>query len=166
MNIEQRVLDKLAEHGLVEWRYRRNDRLTRTAGRCRYGYNLIELAGWFIDHNTEEEIELTIAHEVAHALTKGHGHDRVWARKCIELGGNGQQYYNMGNRRVQNPNRRRTSNRIYTLKCESCGYTGGRYRRKMTGYLHRGCGGGLLNVELTYLCYNLNSVCTGYMNIR
>lgn len=35
----------------------------------------------------------TIAHEMAHALTSGHGHDYVWAAKCRALGGDGNRTY-------------------------------------------------------------------------
>ena len=148
MTVEERVLQKLKENGLTDWIYVRNNRLTKTAGRCRYGYRIIELAGWFIDNNTDDEIDLTIAHEVAHALTQGSGHGIVWSAKCIELGGNGQQYYNMGDRNVNNPNRTRRSSKLYTLECQDCGYTCGRYRRKMNNYSHRGCGGKMESVEL------------------
>ena len=150
MNIEQVLSELYAEHDLVGWKYSRNDRLTTTAGRCKYAARTIELAGWFIDNNSDDEIMLTIKHELAHALTRGHGHDRVWAAKCRALGGNGMTYYTQGDRAVVNPNktRRRRSSKLYTLECDDCGYTAGRYRRKMTGYRHRGCGGDLSSIEL------------------
>jgi hypothetical protein len=86
--------------------------------------------------------------EIAHALTKGHGHDRVWKAKCVEIGGKGLTYYNEGDRNVYNPNPTKRSNKIYQLECQECGYTGGRYRRRMNGYRHRGCGGDMESVEL------------------
>ena len=101
---QQQIEQKMQEHGLVGWIYTRNNRLTKTAGRCRYGYRIIELSGWLLDNNTEEEIMQTLLHEIAHALTKGHGHDRVWKAKCIEIGGKGLTYYNEGDRNVYNPN--------------------------------------------------------------
>lgn len=148
MDIKQRVMQELNKQGLTDWVYRRNDRLTSTAGKCKYGYRIIELAGWFIDNNTDEEIELTILHELAHALTRGHGHDIVWSNKCKELGGNGLRYYNQGGRNVVNPNKHRYSRKRYTLKCECCGYTGGVYFRRMNNYTHKCCGGRLINIEI------------------
>lgn len=150
MNIHNIMQEQFDKHGLTDWKYRRNDRLKSTAGRCRGGLKTIELAGWFIDNNDESELMLTIAHEIAHALTQGHGHDRVWAAKCRELGGTGYAYYNQGERAVVNPNStiRRMSTKRYTLECQACGFSGGVYRRKMNGYRHRRCGGTLINIEL------------------
>lgn len=51
---QQQILQKMQEHGLVEWRYVRNNRLSQTAGRCKRYSRVIELAGWFLDNNTME----------------------------------------------------------------------------------------------------------------
>ena len=147
---QQQILQTLQEHGLVEWRYVRNDRLTQTAGRCKYFQKTIELAGWLLDHNTEEEIMQTLVHEIAHALTKGHGHDRVWAAKCRELGGTGEAYYNRGNRNVNNPNtERRYSSKTYSVYCQGCGYDFPFYtrKRKSNNLTHTGCGGKVVCLE-------------------
>ena len=151
MDIEQTIEHLFMLHELDNWKYRRNDRLTSTAGRCCRLSKTIELAGWFIDNNNDDEIRLTILHEIAHALTPGHGHDSVWRRKCIALGGNGETYYNRGDRQVINPNSdkpRRRSTKVYTLECQGCGYTGGRYRRRMNNYRHKRCGGDLISIEI------------------
>lgn len=45
---------------------------------------------------SDEEIINTIRHEMAHAIVGvNHGHDNVWRRKHIELGGNGERTYSM-----------------------------------------------------------------------
>ena len=36
--------------------------------------------------NDETQVRDTILHEIAHALTLGHGHDNTWKRKCVEIG--------------------------------------------------------------------------------
>lgn len=149
---EKQILQLLQEHGLVEWRYVRNDRMTQTAGRCKYYARVIELAGWFLDHNTEEEIMQTLLHEIAHALTPGHKHDRVWAAKCRELGGNGETYYNRGDRNVVNPNseRRVYSSKLYSVECDKCGYDFPGYtrRKKSNRLTHTRCGGNIICIEL------------------
>ena len=39
-----------------------------------------------------EEVRLTLLHEIAHSLVPDHYHDEVWRAKCIEIGGDGEQY--------------------------------------------------------------------------
>lgn len=126
-----------------------NPRLTRTFGRYRYsrigGEKRIELSGKLVDMNTEERVMRTIIHEVAHALTEGHGHDAVWKRKCIELGGDGIARYSVTDTNIPHVSR---SSKRYRLECVRCGYGGGCYRRRMNGYSHRGCGGRMESVEI------------------
>ena len=73
-----------------------NSKFSRVLGRCNryknranYGYITINsnylLKYWEIGNL--EHVEQTLKHEVAHLLTAGHGHDRVWKEKLIELGG-------------------------------------------------------------------------------
>lgn len=148
---EEQILQKMQEHGLVEWRYVRNNRMTQTAGRCKRFYKVIELAGWLLDHNTEGEIMQTLLHEIAHALTPGHGHDRVWKAKCVEIGGKGLTYYNQGDRTVVNPNKERTrSSKTYRVECQGCGYDFPFYtrKRKSNNLTHTGCGGRVICIEV------------------
>lgn len=127
-----------------------NPRLTTTFGRYRYRRShddrWIELAGKLVELNSEERVTLTIIHEVAHALTEGHGHDDVWRAKCIALGGDGKRTYDSTN--VNMPTRRKVSTKRYTLECAKCPYKGVRvYNRKQNNYIHRGCGGDFINRE-------------------
>lgn len=82
----------MTEHGLDEWGLRLS-RATRTAGTCSHLQKVISLSGPLFALWTEDECRLTILHEIAHALTPGHGHDRVWQLKCIEIGGDGKRCY-------------------------------------------------------------------------
>lgn len=81
--------DLLAEHGLYNWAVR-FDNAKRRAGMCSYGDKVISLSRLLTKERTDAEVMNTITHEVAHALTQGHGHGRVWQRKHRELGGDGQ----------------------------------------------------------------------------
>lgn len=142
--------DLLNQFGLEHVEVVFNPRLTRTFGRYSWnrltGRRVIELSSRMVEINSEERVMRTIRHEVAHALTEGHGHDNVWKRKCLEIGGDGQARYTTVD---TNTIERVRSARLYTLRCEKCGYTGGRYRRRMTGYYHKRCMGQLTSIELS-----------------
>lgn len=81
-------------HGVTQMGYRFafNNR-RNSAGVCNYNKKMIFLSMLLTKHTDEEEVRDTILHEIAHALTKGHGHDNVWKRKAIEIGCNGNRCY-------------------------------------------------------------------------
>lgn len=83
----------LDEHGLIErgwtvtW-----DNARRRAGVCRYRTRTIGFSRFITEQVPEREFMDTVAHEVAHALVgPAHGHDAVWRRKAVELGGSGRR---------------------------------------------------------------------------
>lgn len=134
MQLNHKIEGLLDDNGLFEWSYRRNNRLTRVAGRCKHTSMVIEIAGWLIDNNSEEEVMNTVYHEIAHALTPGHGHDKVWSRECKRLGGTGEMYWNMGGRNVTNPNPRRKTT-VWRAFCKEHGFRGHTRQRR-----DRACG--------------------------
>lgn len=77
----------MAQHGLQGWVFRFN-RCKQAMGMCVYRCRAIELSIHFVERdNPVEEIRDTILHEIAHALVgPGHGHDKVWKQKCVEIG--------------------------------------------------------------------------------
>jgi predicted SprT family Zn-dependent metalloprotease len=84
--VRRLALALLETHGLVDWSFRFN-RHKQSMGYCRYGDRLIELSIYFVEHNDGVEIRDTLLHEIAHALVgPGHGHDRHWKQKCLEIG--------------------------------------------------------------------------------
>lgn len=83
----------MEDHGL----FKRNwifsfESCKRSLGRCHYNAKKIALSKWYVELNEEEDIEDTILHEIAHALSftrhgkKGTGHGRLWKDICIEIG--------------------------------------------------------------------------------
>jgi len=46
----------------------------------------IGLSRFFVHVNFKKIIRFVIMHEIVHALTPGHWHDKLWKRKAIELG--------------------------------------------------------------------------------
>lgn len=83
----------LARHGLTGWTVTFGNAKHR-AGVCSYAKRTIGLSRFVMAVRSHEETLMTITHEVAHAIVgAGHGHDRVWALKHRELGGNGKRCY-------------------------------------------------------------------------
>lgn len=92
-------------------------------GVCNYTKRQIELSMLLVPVMTDEGIKETIIHEIAHALTPDHHHDRVWKAKCIELGGTGNRCG--GSEKYMDGEKGREINEQkmakYTLTCPECG---------------------------------------------
>jgi hypothetical protein len=73
-------------HGLNDWAFAINGRITRTLGYCCYSKKEICIGKEISQHAPDAYLKNIILHEIGHALTPGHAHDSVWAAKCIEIG--------------------------------------------------------------------------------
>jgi len=79
--------EELNKHGLNKWSIRiSSDPDLPFLGLCMHGDKVIMLNAHHIDIHPYKEVVCTIKHEVAHALTPGHGHDSVWEAKAREIG--------------------------------------------------------------------------------
>ncbi|ACE80005.1 putative SprT-like protein [Mycobacterium phage Pukovnik] len=88
--------DLLTEHGLAAFGWTvRFDNARKRAGQCNYRLQVISLSKPLMARRSYEDTKNTITHEIAHALTPGHHHDYVWARKHRELGGDGKRCFEM-----------------------------------------------------------------------
>lgn len=73
-------------HGLSDWRFEVSARLKRTLGLCADDSRSIRVNAFYAENNTEAVVLNTLRHEVAHALTPGHGHDSTWGEAAVQLG--------------------------------------------------------------------------------
>src|SRR3954451_4190104 len=73
-------------HGLSDWSFEVSARLKRTLGLCDYRSRSIRVNGFYAEDNIEAVVLNTLRHEVAHALTPGHGHDSPWVATAVRLG--------------------------------------------------------------------------------
>ncbi|HEY5956080.1 MAG TPA: SprT-like domain-containing protein, partial [Polyangiaceae bacterium] len=80
----------MREHGLDGWRFDW-DRSQRRYGCCHTGEKKITMSHHLVLHRTRQKVRNTILHEIAHALTPGHGHDRVWQAKARSIGCSGER---------------------------------------------------------------------------
>lgn len=149
MNIlqaERMLREELDKHNLYHVHTKMNSRFTNTFGQYSWrrlsNYKVVQLSTKLVELNDEERVRLTILHEVAHALTEGHGHDRVWRAKLLEIGGDGERTYSVKNTTIverkprvllqayceEHGNRGRTYQRRNKACSECCHkYNGGRY---------------------------------------
>ena len=83
----------MEEHGLFDklWHFD-FESCKRSLGRCHYHIKKITLSKWYAELNEEDDVEDTILHEIAHALSfirygrKGKGHGTLWKLVCREIG--------------------------------------------------------------------------------
>lgn len=70
----------------ASWHFRWNTRKS-AFGLCHYGRRSIELSRVLTEFETEEAVEQTILHEIAHAISgPGTGHGAVWKANARKLG--------------------------------------------------------------------------------
>jgi predicted SprT family Zn-dependent metalloprotease len=79
------ALALMKQHGLSDWTIEWG-RAKNRAGVCIRDKKLIRLSASLMSLWTMDQCKDVILHEIAHALTPGHGHDAVWKCKCREIG--------------------------------------------------------------------------------
>jgi predicted SprT family Zn-dependent metalloprotease len=87
------ITSKLKEHGLSTsgWKWQWNNRLKTSGGSADYKSKTISLSPLYVSKASESEVQNTVLHEIAHALTPGHKHDEVWKAMAKSIGCNGNR---------------------------------------------------------------------------
>lgn len=84
--IEELAKELFEKYELVDWKLRFRKAKTYI-GQCAYHNKTITISTIYAPAMTVPQITNTLLHEIAHALVSpGHGHDRVWQEKAIEIG--------------------------------------------------------------------------------
>jgi predicted SprT family Zn-dependent metalloprotease len=92
---ENIVHELIRQHKLDGWTFgwmRRRDPFRR-AGQCDWGKKRISLQPVYVELNDARLVMNTILHEIAHALTPRHGHNKYWKAKAREIGCTGARCY-------------------------------------------------------------------------
>ncbi len=94
--IEKMIGDLMQEHGLTQdgWRFMW-DHATSRAGVCKYDQQTICLSKHLLQ-KTAEDIRNIALHEIAHAMTPGHGHDDLWRQVAQRIGCDGKRCHSLG----------------------------------------------------------------------
>lgn len=83
----------MRKHGLASWTLRIGT-AKRIAGTCFDYKRQITLSHTLLSQWPMKDIDDTILHEIAHALTpKDRGHDKEWKNKCVEIGADPTRTY-------------------------------------------------------------------------
>ena len=110
--------DLMSKHSELDlWRFS-FENYKKSFGRCNYTTRTISISSYLCDSMTDIAIKDTLIHEIAHALTPGHGHDNVWRRKCAELGGVPERTASLSKSLIEGA----ILQSKYTLTCPCCGY--------------------------------------------
>lgn len=107
--------DLLREFSLDEWRIVL-DKAKRRFGQCKHSTKTISISSHLVNLNSWAQVEKTVRHEIAHALTPGHNHDYTWQRKCLEVGAEPVRCYDQ---RSDGDSINKVSGK-YVYECPSC----------------------------------------------
>ncbi len=97
---EKLALQLLRQHKLLpDWSFQ-FDRSKVRFGKCNYVSKVISLSRYLVELNNKEEVQETILHEIAHALSpRGTGHGEKWWTVAHSIGCTASRCYGNNVRR-------------------------------------------------------------------
>lgn len=139
------TLALLAENGVTDWTVTISDKLSAsTAAQANLLFNEITYSSIYVRGADEKLWQNTAKHEVAHVLTPGHLHDRVWKAKFVELGGDGKNHsiapllkVNVGEKR-------------WIATCPNCGHQYGQDNAPRKAFACVRCCAGKFNADYIF----------------
>jgi predicted SprT family Zn-dependent metalloprotease len=134
MNVEKAMLIaemKMLEHNLCYWSFELGHAKNQ-AGSCNYRKRIIRMSRPIIELNDEHQFMLTLLHEIAHALVgSGNGHNYIWKKKCIEIGGDGKRCFDTKQKQIPKEK--------WKLVCNTCDNEWKRHRRSRKTFACTDC---------------------------
>ena len=128
----------MAQHGLGDWTFA-FDHARRRFGACAWSRKRISLSRVLTLLNSEEEVQDTILHEIAHAHCPRDGHGAKWKEMCVRIGAKPARCYSHAD--VVTPARRAAR---FQIGCPRCGWWQDRFRRTRRKLVCRKCRGGVV----------------------
>lgn len=132
--------DLLQRHGLTDagWKFA-FDHARRRFGCCNVTRKFVTLSRPLTLLNDDPQVRDTLLHEIAHALTPGDGHGRLWKAMCLRIGARPARCYTDAT--VVSPPR---SAPRYEYGCNPCGWWVERRRLAANRFVCKHCCGTLL----------------------
>jgi predicted SprT family Zn-dependent metalloprotease len=122
--VKEQTENALKFYGLKNWNVGFDTAKTRL-GRCSYTKKLISLSEFYVVNNSFDDIQNTILHEIAHALSflvfKERGHGHIWKSLAIQIGCSGE--------RCRKADEINLPTAKYVYKCPNCDYKINKYRK-------------------------------------
>ncbi len=130
--LNKKARDLLRQHDLSRWRFALKTHTGSLLGGCNYNVPGIFINKFYAEHNDEEFVIDTLIHELAHALTPGHRHDKVWRKLALDLGCNSRLDWS---KIITQPGN-------YQAVCPTCEVVFNKYRKPkyIQGYYCPKCG--------------------------
>lgn len=119
-------MDTLAEYNLHNWTVT-FDRARGRLGLCNHKKKTLSFSAVITPHLSKSQFQNTVLHEVAHARTPGHGHDNIWKRLFISMGGDGNRLSNIPENALRHVSK-------YELLCAKTGRSLGFLDRKSKNF--------------------------------
>lgn len=135
---ESLAISLMIKHNIYQrgWTFK-FDNAKRRFGVCKHRSKTISLSQYLVLLNDVNQVQDTILHEIAHALTPGQGHNYTWKLKAKEIGCKPERCYS--NKEVATPKSK------YEAVCVGCKSVHKKHRKTKRIVSCGRCSGGKFN---------------------